>query len=76
MPILEYHCQACDHRFEVIVHGTQQPVCPACHSSRLQRLLSVFAVAGKHAETPSPGPCRTCGDPRGPGACALDGAGG
>jgi len=37
--------------------------------------LSVFAVGGKSdsfTASESFGPCGTCGDPRGPGACAMD----
>jgi putative FmdB family regulatory protein len=75
MPILEYLCKECDRQFETIVLGTQQPACPSCHSTRLERLLSVFAVGGKSdnlAASESFGPCGTCGDPRGPGPCAMD----
>ena len=58
-------------QFETIVLGAQQPACPACHSTKLERLLSVFAVGGKSdsfAASESFGPCGTCGDPvaRGP----------
>jgi len=75
MPILEYLCKECEQQFETIVLGAQQPACPACHSTKLERLLSVFAVGGKSdsfAASESFGPCGTCGDPRGPGACAMD----
>ena len=75
MPILEYACKECQHHFETLVFGAQQPVCPACQSARLERLLSVFAVGGHSdrlaAQEPL-GPCGTCGDPRGPGACSLN----
>jgi putative FmdB family regulatory protein len=47
MPILEYRCQECERQFETIVLGAQQPVCPACQSTKLERLLSVFAVGAK-----------------------------
>ena len=47
MPILEYLCKECEQQFETIVLGTQQPACPSCHSTELERLLSVFAVGGK-----------------------------
>ena len=47
MPILEYQCKECEHQFETIVLGAQQPACPSCHSTKLERLLSVFAVVGK-----------------------------
>jgi len=75
MPILEYRCQECERQFETIVLGAQQPVCPACQSTKLERLLSVFAVGAKSdgfAASEAFGPCGTCGDPRGPGACAMN----
>jgi putative FmdB family regulatory protein len=74
MPILEYVCEACAHQFEMLVFGSREAVCPACDSKRLERRLSVFAVGGQRADvaaqTPM-GPCGACGDPRGPGACAM-----
>lgn len=75
MPILEYQCQVCQHRFETIVLGSRTPVCPVCESTQLDRQLSVFAVGGqseKSAAAASIGPCGTCGDPRGPGACSMN----
>lgn len=75
MPILEYVCQACTHQFEAIVLGSQEPTCPSCQGSKLERLLSVFAVGksdGFSSAESSFGPCGSCGDPRGPGACSMD----
>jgi putative FmdB family regulatory protein len=76
MPIFEYVCRKCRHRFEKIVHGGARPECPACHSRRLEKQLSVFAAntkgAGGAAREPRPGPCGTCGDPRGPGSCSMN----
>ena len=75
MPIYQYVCRACSHRFEQLVRGQARPACPSCASPDLERLLSVFAVAtgGDRAPTASPGgACGACGDPRGRGACALD----
>jgi len=75
MPIFEYLCRACRHEFETLVNGSSAPECPACRSQDLARRLSVFAVGGRGpalaAREPA-GPCGTCGDPRGPGACSLD----
>jgi putative FmdB family regulatory protein len=47
MPILEYQCKECERQFEAIVLGSQQPMCPSCHGTKLERGLSVFAVGGK-----------------------------
>ena len=48
MPIYEYHCQACDERFDKLVRSSQQEdvdiLCPACQSSKVRRLISAPAV--------------------------------
>jgi len=74
MPIFEYVCRDCDRRFETLVRGDRVPQCPACQSANLDKQLSVFAVSAKGATPsfPAPGPCGSCGDPRGPGACSLN----
>ena len=75
MPIFEYICKECEHQFEIIVNGSTRVECPSCKSKRLEKQLSIFAanVNGRSSssrELPV-GPCGTCGDPRGPGACSL-----
>jgi putative FmdB family regulatory protein len=79
MPIFEYICKECDHRFELIVNGNKKAACPDCQSRRLEKQLSVFAVnaragpsTGAVRETLPMAPCGSCGDPRGPGACSLN----
>ena len=72
MPIFEYICRECRHHFEALVFGDEKAVCPKCESKRLEPQLSVFAVTTKSASAPvSGGPCGSCGDPRGPGACSM-----
>jgi len=75
MPIFEYICRECGHEFEAIVYGGQKAECPKCHSRKLAPQLSVFAVAGKSASSEplsaAAGPCGSCGDPRGEGACSM-----
>ena len=44
MPIYEYECRECSHRFEAIVRSNESPACPSCHSFNLERLISLFAV--------------------------------
>jgi putative FmdB family regulatory protein len=46
MPIHEYACKACGHRFEFLLLPSMKvaPECPECHSQELERLLSGFAV--------------------------------
>jgi putative FmdB family regulatory protein len=75
MPLYEYVCEQCRHPFEALVRSGEVPACPACGATRLAKQLSVFAVSGGDGamETAMPaGGCGTCGDPRGPGACARD----
>jgi putative FmdB family regulatory protein len=76
MPIYEYACQDCGREFEALVRSDTVPACPQCHSTQLEKQLSVFATS---ASTPdaapamaSPGgPCGSCGHPGGPGACQF-----
>jgi putative FmdB family regulatory protein len=73
MPIYEYTCNACQHEFEALIYGSEKAECPKCHSGKLAPRLSVFAVSAKGTSNSAPaaGPCGSCGDPRGPGACSL-----
>ena len=75
MPIFEYVCKQCQHEFEALVFGKQEAECPKCQSKKLEPQLSVFAVSSKSGAMPqragSAGPCGSCGDARGPGACSL-----
>ena len=48
MPIYEYSCRKCDNRFELLIRGEMTPVCPACESENLERLLSLPRV---HSES-------------------------
>jgi putative FmdB family regulatory protein len=76
MPLFEYICSQCHHQFEALVSGQQKAHCPHCQSRKLEPQLSVFAVAGKTStrqmSSPAAGPCGSCGDARGPGACSLN----
>lgn len=51
MPLFDFRCQACDREFEVLVrpasYGDPAPSCPACGSTRLDRLLSTFAPSSR-----------------------------
>ena len=73
MPIFEYTCKGCGHEFEALVFGEDKASCPKCKSRKLSPQLSVFAVSakGSAAAMRAAGPCGSCGDPRGPGACSL-----
>ena len=75
MPLFEYACRECDHQFEALVRASESPECPSCHSTDLERRLSVFAAhttGGSSVEPMAAGACGRCGDPRGPGACSMN----
>jgi putative FmdB family regulatory protein len=74
MPIYEYACPQCGHEFEALVRSGTTPECPTCHSTRLDKKLSVFATASADAapQHAMPEACASCGHPGGPGACAFD----
>jgi putative FmdB family regulatory protein len=52
MPIYDFSCRSCSHKFEALVLR-KTPVCPECKSEDLERLLSLPVVhsAGTHAKT-------------------------
>ena len=47
VPIFEYTCNACGHQFEFLKlpAATAVPLCPACQSADLTRVLSGFALS-------------------------------
>ncbi len=49
MPLYEYQCKVCNHRFEKIQKFSDPPVkeCPACGEDEVEQLLSAPAVQFK-----------------------------
>ena len=49
MPLYEYQCSNCNHRFEKIVKFSDPPLttCPACEQESIEQLLSAPAVQFK-----------------------------
>jgi putative FmdB family regulatory protein len=43
MPIYEYFCKNCEKEFELLIRGTQKPVCPHCGGKKLDRWMSAPA---------------------------------
>jgi putative FmdB family regulatory protein len=75
MPLYEYACRTCGHHFEYLTRADTSPSCLSCGSTELEKQLSVFAVSAAGSKDTAPvssGPCGTCGDPRGPGACSMN----
>jgi putative FmdB family regulatory protein len=72
VPLYEYACRACDRAFELLVRAGDTPACPACAATDVARLMSAASVGrGRPDAVPPASPCGSCGDPRGPGACAT-----
>lgn len=43
MPIYDFICTACGHRFDKLVKLDETPDCPACQDNRVERQLSLSA---------------------------------
>ncbi|MCB1041929.1 MAG: zinc ribbon domain-containing protein [Acidobacteria bacterium] len=72
MPIYVYQCQQCQHQFEALVFSGEQSQCPSCGSVELAKQPTGFATSKSMPDWSGPSACGTCGDPRGPGSCAMD----
>ncbi|MGI6435233.1 MAG: FmdB family zinc ribbon protein [Syntrophomonadaceae bacterium] len=61
MPIYEFKCKDCEHKFEVLTAmGQRDEVrCPGCQSSNLESLLSLFNTTGT-GEKSRPEACQGC----------------
>lgn len=64
MPVYEYACRRCEHRFEALttMARADAEACPSCGAEETRRLLSVIGGMTGRAAAPAP----TCGG----GACA------
>jgi len=48
MPIFEYECRQCGHRFECLVlKGSPAPQCPACQAMDLEQQISLCAMSSE-----------------------------
>lgn len=72
MPLYEYRCGTCEHRFEDLVRSADGPhpkSCPECGAGAVERMISVFAAREGSPSSSMPLPpsgCGHCGDPNGP----------
>ena len=74
MPIFEYICQDCGRAFERIVPRYDSPAdCIHCNSKKVEKQLSVFAVAGPSNDSSAfpEGGCGRCGAAT-PGSCGME----
>ena len=44
MPIYDYHCRKCGHRFEQLVKPDESPRCPACDAADPERQFAYSAA--------------------------------
>jgi putative FmdB family regulatory protein len=71
MPIYEYHCLDCHHRFERMRNSADRDAatpCPICAGERAKRALSVFATV-RASSTSDAGPARATASQGGGCAC-------
>lgn len=47
MPLYDFHCQTCGHRFETLVRSGSTPVCPQCNGIALDKQVSAPIPPGK-----------------------------
>jgi putative FmdB family regulatory protein len=58
MPLYEFVCRECKCEQEILVRGSESPVCGSCGGQQLVKLLSIPAAHSTGAE---PGPKRASG---------------
>lgn len=44
MPVYDYQCRRCAHRFEQLVKPDETPECPACGAANPERMFSFSAA--------------------------------
>jgi putative FmdB family regulatory protein len=73
MPLFEYFCADCGVEFEKLVPSYKSMVeCTHCSSSKIEKKLSVFSVAGEHKDSFVEGSsCGSCGSDT-PGLCGMN----
>jgi putative FmdB family regulatory protein len=49
MPLFEYACRECGHRFETLVTASRAPSCPKCTSPDLEKQFSTFGTQAASA---------------------------
>ena len=61
MPIFEYQCEKCGHKFEELIFGKKKKVyCPKCKSARVKRLVSKISIGKKESFDSDKGECPLC----------------
>jgi len=64
MPIYEYVCEMCGNEFEeLVMSSTEEVTCRACHSPKITKKMSGFAVRTKGSDgavSSTTSGCSTC----------------
>jgi putative FmdB family regulatory protein len=71
MPLYEYECRKCGHRFEILVYGKVRPVCPNCQGQDLEKAFSTFATSSSDSYASA----ATCSMRTPTGGCGSTGGG-
>lgn len=62
MPIFEYKCKSCGHKFEELVLEEREKIqCPKCKSSQLEKLISAPNISkSSSSKQKKEGTCPLC----------------
>ena len=44
MPLFDWECNACGHKFEAMGTSETKPTCPECESADIEKLLTIGSV--------------------------------
>ena len=58
MPLYEYECKKCGHRFEKLVsfsNASKNQPCPSCKSEESEKLMSTFSTSSVSPSKPCAG---------------------
>jgi putative FmdB family regulatory protein len=44
MPLYQFTCRDCDHEFETLVDRGEEPACPQCESTKLEKQLPQIGI--------------------------------
>ncbi len=62
MPLYEYKCKQCGHRFELLLGGNSKDPerCPSCSAPQPEKLFSSFAVGQSGHKSDAQPNCANC----------------
>jgi putative FmdB family regulatory protein len=75
VPIYEYKCAACEHRFEELIRAerdVKNVACPKCGARKVEQQPSVFAAHNAPTKSSRPPGCGGCAAAGGAG-CPMGG---